>query len=124
MNIIVQEGLPFISVTLDYQEKRLEINNVLIDTGSVSSVFNADDLMNLGLTYEPNDRIRQLIGIGGTEFVFTKQVSKLSVGHLSVDNFEIELGAMNYGFMINGMLGMDFFRQAGAIIDLKHLSLS
>ncbi len=51
MNIIVQEGLPFISVIIDYQEKRLEIKNVLIDTGSVSSVFNADVVMNLGLTY-------------------------------------------------------------------------
>lgn len=36
-------------------------------------------------------------------------------------NVEIEIGAMDYGFPINGILGMDLLIQTRAVIDLNHL---
>jgi hypothetical protein len=38
-------------------------------------------------------------------------------------DFEIEVGGMDYGFEINGILGMDFLLRAGAILNLRELSL-
>ena len=43
-------------------------------------------------------------------------------GH-GLDDFEREIGAMDYGFEFGGILGMDFLRAAGAIIDLYELTL-
>jgi hypothetical protein len=80
-------------------------------------------LLTIGLTYEPDDRVHRIRGVGGAEFVFTKCVDSLAVGKLQVNDFQIEVGAMDYGFDIDGIIGMDFLIQVGAIIDLAKLEM-
>ena len=59
-----------------------------------------------GLPYvTATHRIR---GVGGAEFVFTKRIDRLAIGELDSHNFESEVGAMDYGFPIDGIIGMDF----------------
>lgn len=94
------------------------IEKALIDTGSASSVFSVERVLTVGLQLEPADEIHRIRGVGGTEFVFTKRVDLLSIGDLVVSNFQIEVGAMAYGFEIDGIIGMDFLSQVGAILDL------
>ena len=77
----------------------------------------------MGLKLEPADVIHRIRGVGGAEFVFTKRVDRLAIGELEADDFEIEVGAMQYGFDINGIIGMDFLRRVGAIIDLARLEI-
>jgi len=67
--------------------------------------------------------VHRIRGVGGTEFVFTKRVDNLAVGELRVSNFQVEIGAMDYGFDIDGIIGMDFPIQVGAIIDLSKLEI-
>jgi len=38
-------------------------------------------------------------------------------------DFEIEVGGMDYGFAINGILGMDFLTRSKAIINLATMKL-
>ncbi|GAB4398787.1 MAG: hypothetical protein OHK0052_21980 [Anaerolineales bacterium] len=38
--------------------------------------------------------------------------------------FEIEVGGMDYGFDMNGILGMDFLLGIGAILDLSQLQIT
>jgi len=52
-------------------------------------------------------------GVGGTEVVFSRQVDKLQVGQQGIERFKIEVGGMDYGFRINGILGMDFLEAQG-----------
>jgi len=40
-----------------------------------------------------------------------------------LDNFELDIGEMDYGFQIGGILGMDFLRAARAVIDLDRLAI-
>jgi hypothetical protein len=40
-----------------------------------------------------------------------------------VDDFAIEVGAMDYGFSLDGIVGMDFLLQVGAVIDLSRLEV-
>jgi len=40
-----------------------------------------------------------------------------------VTNFAIEVGAMDYGFAIDGIIGTDFLLQVGAVIDLSRLEI-
>lgn len=51
--------------------------------------------------------MRRIRGVGGTEFVFMKTIDRLSAGTLETDNFEIEIGAMDYGIELDGILGLD-----------------
>jgi hypothetical protein len=55
--------------------------------------------------------------------VFTRHIDRLWVGRRGIDRFEIEIGGMDYGFEINGVLGMDFLTGTEAIINLSELRL-
>ncbi|MBN1428873.1 MAG: aspartyl protease family protein [Anaerolineae bacterium] len=95
----------------------------MIDTGSASSIFAADQVAAPGIFPSPQDTIYRIRGVGGSEFVFTRQVDRLVAGELQVRDPMITVGAMNYGFEIYGILGMDFLLQARAMIDLHRLEL-
>ena len=121
MNIQVRDGLPYVTVTLLYSGQQLDLANVLLDTGSAGSLLAADQVLAVGLQYEADDPVQRIRGIGGAEFVFVKRIDRLSVGELQVSDFAIEVGAMDYGFAIDGIIGTDFLLQVGAIIDLSRL---
>jgi len=123
MNLELRHRLPFVSVLLDHQGGTVELKPVLIDTGSASTVLSADVVEAVGITPQPDDVINKLRGIGGTEVVYMRVVDRLSLGEASVSNFEVEIGGMDYGFEIQGILGMDFLRQTEAVINLKDLTV-
>ena len=123
MNIQVRDGLSYVTVTLLYGGQQLDLANVLLDTGSAGTLFAADQVLAVGLQYEADDPVQRIRGIGGAEFVFVKRIDRLSVGELQVSDFEIEVGAMDYGFAIDGILGTDFLLQVGAVIDLSRLEI-
>jgi hypothetical protein len=123
MNIQVRDGLPYVTVTLLYSGQQLDLANVLLDTRSAGTLFAADQVLAVGLQYEADDTVQRIRGIGGAEFVFVKRVDRLSVGELQVSDFAIEVGAMDYGFAIDGIIGTDFLLQVGAVIDLSRLEI-
>jgi len=108
---------------LTYRGQTMTLNDVLLDTGSAGCVFLADKVETIDLLSEPDDKIEQIRGVGGTEFVFTKQIDKLSLDGMVLENFEVEIGAMQYGFALDGIIGLDFLLQTGAIINLSQLTL-
>jgi predicted aspartyl protease len=123
MKICLQDGLPYVTISLVYKSQQLKIENVLIDTGSCGTIFSIDKVLEIGLEYETDDIVYRIRGIGGSEFVFIKKVDSLSLGELSVDDFEIEIGAMEYGFDLDGIIGMDFIEKVKAIIDFSRLEI-
>jgi hypothetical protein len=123
MRIRLQDELPFVAIALNYRGQRIELENVLLDTGSAGTIFSTDKLSPIGLWYEADDMVHRVRGVGGAEFVFSKRVDHLAVSDLVLSDFEIEVGAMDYGFEIEGILGMDFLTRVGARIDLAELSI-
>ncbi len=77
MNLRLQDGLPFIEVTLDHHGQRLILPHVLLDTGSAGSLFAADELLKINVCLEPHDPLRRIRGVGGSEFVFVKTLDHL-----------------------------------------------
>lgn len=116
-------GLPFVRAELLYRGHSLLINSVLVDTGSSGTVFSAHKVSELGLFLEPEDSLRRINGVGGSEFVFAKHIDQLAVGNLVVQNFDIEIGEMDYGFGLHGIVGIDFLVQVNAIVDLAQLEI-
>lgn len=123
MKVRIKNGLLYISATLIHRSRRVTLKNVLLDTGSAGSIFSTDKVADIGLTYEPEDFVHRIRGVGGSEFVFTKRVDVLQAGDLKVAGFEIEIGAMNYGFEMDGIIGVDFLTRVGALIDLNRREL-
>lgn len=124
LKIELENGLSYISVTLSYQGQDLTFEKMLLDTGSMGTLFAIEKVDSIDLLPEPNDRIREICGIGGREYVFSKTIDRLVSGELMVENFQVEIGDMNYGIEMDGSLGLDFLIQSQAIIDLKAFKLT
>jgi len=123
MRFRLQDDLPYVTVSLVYRNQPIAFDNVLLDTGSAGTIFSADKVLAIGLQLEPTDFIHRIRGVGGSEFVFTKRVDRIVLDDSSAGNFEVEIGAMNYGFEIDGILGTDFLRQVGAVIDFGQIEI-
>ena len=86
-------------------------------------MLSTDIVGQIGVVPESQDALHVVRGIGGTEVVFSRRVDRLQVGARAVEQFEIEVGGIDTAFDINGILGMDFLLQTGAIINLGTLQL-
>lgn len=123
MRLALRHGLLYVAVSLTFRNRELQLPDVIVDTGSAGTIFSADALLQIDLLPEPLDTLRRIRGIGGIEFVFSKEIQRLQAGNLVIRDFEVEVGALDYGFPVQGILGVDFLIEAGAIIDLKQLEL-
>lgn len=123
MRIQIADGLPLVELRLGHAGRAVQIQRVLIDTGSGSTVISSLRAREIGVIPEPQDPIRTLRGVGGMEVVFVRRVDYIQVDRRKFKNFEIELSPLEYGLAINGILGLDFLTATRAIVDLKHLEL-
>lgn len=62
MKILLRDGLPYITVTLVYRGQQVELENILLDTGSVGTAFSADKVLSVGLKYEIADAVYRIRG--------------------------------------------------------------
>lgn len=121
--IRLENGLLFVTVKLASQNLEIELDRVLLDTGSGGTAFKTDLLRQIGIYPTLDARIRLLVGIGGEEAVIEKDVERITVGSLYLEHFMIQIGALDYGVPLDGILGLDFLLQTKAIIDLDTLTL-
>jgi hypothetical protein len=124
MNIVLKYGLPFVAVTICYRDKVLLLERVLLDTGSAGTIFNADVVGEIDVQVEPGDFLNKIRGVGGVEVVYSKLFDFVRVGEALLEGFEVEIGEMNYGMQIDGILGFDFIQAANLIIDSKELLIT
>ena len=121
MKLSFIEGLAFTEVILTHGNTETKLNNVLVDTGSASTIIAADKAIELGLGPSPNDKIYTVRGIGGTEFVYEKYVERIQVKEICSKDFRVQVGVMDYGFKMDGIIGMDFLLVNKVIIDIGNL---
>jgi hypothetical protein len=123
MKLTLREGLLFASISVVYQEQMLMIPDVVIDTGSASTLLAADWLARIDILPGPHDILYTVRGVGGTEVVFSRRLDQIQIASHIIPDFDIEIGGVEYGFDINGILGTDFLLRAKAVIDLQALEL-
>ena len=123
MKILIRRGLPFVEMQLIYQGKQLRLGRMLLDTGSVSTLLSTEHADSVGLIPMPEDPIHEIRGVGGVEIVFSKVIDCLAVGDLVVENFEVEVGLMDYGIEMDGIVGLNFLTETRAFIDLERLEV-
>lgn len=124
MKFRLEDGLPFASASIVIGGKVVALPVALLDTGSAGTLVNADRLLEEGVTPEPSDRIGCVRGIGGVEYVLRKQATEVRLGELSVRDVTVQVGALDYGFAVDAIVGADVLLGLRAVIDLGRLELS
>lgn len=121
--LIIEDGLLLTNIELIFNGQSLLLKRVLVDTGSGSTIVSTDLAESIRIIAEKNDMIYRISGVGGSEFVFSKTVDSIKIGDMQTDSFSLEVGAMNYGFELNGIIGLDLLQQVKAIINIDKLTL-
>ncbi|MBN2548094.1 MAG: retropepsin-like domain-containing protein [Anaerolineales bacterium] len=120
----IRQGLPFVSVSLRANGKSLTLTDILVDTGSAATAFRTDALKPLGITPQPDDPIRVMVGIGGgTEAVIERPIDALEIGELRASPFPIQIGLLDYQIQMNGIIGTDFLLASKAVLDFSTRSI-
>ena len=124
MQLALRDGLILVPVTVVYRSRTAQVPDLVVDTGSATTMLSTDMVAQVGIVPEPHDILHVVRGVGGAEVVFSRVVDCLQVGSRAVQQFEIEVGGIDAAFDINGILGLDFLLQTGAIINLGALELT
>ncbi len=124
ISLSLRDGLIYIDAILAHGNNSVTIKNALVDTGSSSTVISRDIAHNLGLKPEPIDIINSVQGIGGSETVIEKKIDVIEIDNVAATNFNIQIGAMQYGFEIDAIVGTDILKQAKAIVNLGEMILT
>ncbi|MEO2210283.1 retropepsin-like aspartic protease [Paenibacillus amylolyticus] len=117
-------GLPFISIKLEFRGEVLQLEKVLLDTGSASTLLNADAVREVGMVPEEDDLVDIIRGVGGIKYVYTKSLDSITVDGTTINDFQVEIGNMDYGLEIDGILGFNFMKQTGVVINANLMELS
>ena len=118
-----RDALVFVELDVTYRGQTLHLSDILLDTGSSGTLISVQAVESIGLEGELTDTIRKIFGVGGVEYVIEKTVDSVTLAGVTITNFAIELGELNYGFVINGIVGLDLLRAVHATIDLDALAL-
>src|SRR5207244_4507504 len=103
-----RHGLLLTPVEVTYGASTRIIPDVLLDTGSAGTILAVDAVAELGISFAPDDLISGIRGVGGREFVFHRRLDRLAIEGYGIEGCDVEIGGMDYGFPLNGILGLDF----------------
>jgi hypothetical protein len=121
----LESGLPIVSFTCTYQEKTIELKNVLFDTGCASTIFDTDLLANIGLYLDLiNGTAKRMYGVGGaSELCYEQVVEGLQIGTIILPSFKLQLGMTREPYGFEGILGIDFMTAVGLKVDFKKMNI-
>jgi hypothetical protein len=121
MNIQMEDGLPIVTISIGYNGRILKLENVLLDTGCSTTIFDTDEVEKVGLFIDhKNGRPRRMYGVGGeSELCYEQTVTQFEIDNFLLDSFHIQLGITKETYGFNGILGVDFMIMSGLIIDFN-----
>lgn len=97
---------------------------MLIDTGSATTIISTEAAIGLGLGPQPDDELNLVRGVGGVESVYEKYIESIVLDTVTLRNFKIDVGAMQYKFDIEAIIGMDILNKAKAVVNFFEMTLT
>ncbi len=123
MRIRLEHGVPLVSLSITIEGQAVDLERVLLDTGSRGTLVSTDRLLEVGIRPDASDRIVSIRGVGGVEYVLQKRASVVRLGELAVYDTPVQVGAMDYGLDLDGIVGTDVLHATRAVIDMGALEL-
>ncbi|HEO8418466.1 retropepsin-like aspartic protease [Niallia sp. FSL W8-0635] len=93
------------SLIITFRGRILEVNDIIIDTGSSHTVISPDILEEIGVVYEYGDNIYEAYGIGGSVPIYTKIMDEIQIDTFIVKDIEVDVGILPKDH--KGLLGLD-----------------
>lgn len=123
-NLHYKDGLLYASIILQESDKSVIIDDVIVDTGAYHTIILTDYLEDLDVAFTEDDELVKSSGYGGLQMSSVrKKIEKVTIGDISLSNMKIDFGEIDPYERVNGLVGLDFLRSAGVIIDLVDLTM-
>jgi predicted aspartyl protease len=120
--IQIKNGLLYTSIKLVHEGNYIIIDDVIIDTGAFHTIITTDFLDDMGAKFSNEDKLIEASGYGGvSSYAVRKRIDLIDCNGVKINNFKIDFGEIDPDEKVNGLLGLDFLRAAGIIIDLVEL---
>ena len=74
MQLRLKDSLPFVIPKVGHKGEIVKISDVLVDTGSASTILAADSLVHIGIEPSHEDILHTIRGVGGVEVVYLRKV--------------------------------------------------
>ncbi|MBP1905079.1 hypothetical protein J2Z32_001704 [Paenibacillus turicensis] len=125
MKLKLKQGLPIISLTIIHHEKSIILDNILFDTGCAATVFDTDALAAIDIHIDfIHGRAKRMYGVGGTsEICYEQHISDLSIEHVDLTDFPIQLGSIQEPYGFDGIVGIDFMIRAKCKVNFGTMNI-
>ncbi|MCT4595653.1 MAG: retropepsin-like domain-containing protein [Anaeromicrobium sp.] len=124
VKLSLKEGLLYASVKLFHQGNSIEVKDMIVDTGASHTIIIPDYLEEMDTELSDEDTIVKASGYGGKVcYSVRKRIDKVECGDILVENMKIDFGEIDPKERVNGLLGLDFLKNTGIIIDLVELEM-
>lgn len=118
----LKDGLLYTSVNLRHEEKCIVVDNVIIDTGAFHTIIAPNFLEKLDVAFSEEDVLVKSSGYGGTvSYSVRKKIDSIECEGIKINDIKIDFGEIDPNERVNGLIGLDFLRKAGVILDLVDL---
>ncbi|WP_053957612.1 retropepsin-like aspartic protease [Inediibacterium massiliense] len=120
----LKDGLLYITINLLHQGKSVEVKDMIVDTGAYHTIIDPKYLEEMEIGLSAEDKIVKASGYGGKVcYSVRKRIDKIECEDISLKDMNIDFGEIDPQERVNGLLGLDFLRNAGVIIDLVELEM-
>ncbi len=124
VKIQFKNGLLYTSIELTHEGKSIIVNDVIIDTGAFHTIISPYYLEELQAEFTDDDILIEAYGYGGaSSYAVRKRIDTISCEHITLSDFKIDFGEIDPDEKVNGLLGLDFFRKAGIVLDIADLNM-
>lgn len=123
MKIRMEDGLPLVKVSLEYKGNKINLENVLFDSGCANTIFDTDLLDEIGLDIDLiQGKVRRMYGVGGQgELCYKQMVNNFGIDSRNFPCFCMQFGLTRESYGFDGILGIDFMIQTGLIADFNKM---
>lgn len=118
-NFKYKNGLLYTDIEILIENKSILVKDIIIDTGASHTIISSSYLEESDIGFNDDDTIVKASGYGGTvQYSVRKLVDKVACGDITLENIKLDFGEIDPEEKVNGLLGLDFLRNANLIIDL------
>ena len=116
-----KNGLLYTDIKLVHEGKSIVVSDVIVDTGASHTIILPEYLEKMDVGFSEDDTIVKASGYGGSiQNSVRKSIDRICCGGIEVNNIRLDFGEIDPYERVNGLLGLDFLREAKVIIDLSN----